>query len=247
MTIKVSKQKVFNAIQFILLVAVLGLLIWSQPWNKGVSATTRKITVTGQATIEATPDKYTFYPYFEAKGTDQKAMKETLTTQANEAVAKLKELGVKEDNLKLDLSSFGNWYWAEGEEGSLTASLTIDTDDKDLSQKIQDYLLSGEAKGQLTAQATFSDEKQKELDRQVSDKAADDAKAKAEQQASHLGAKVGKLIEVGDSGNIAFPVAYDNAATMSVSGSAETIKSSVPVLVGQNEYTKTVTVTFELK
>lgn len=248
MTINVSKQQLFNAVQLILTIAVLGLLIWSQPWNSANAASeTRKITVTGDATIESAPDEYVFYPYFEATGKDKDTLKDTLTTKANDAITKLKELGVKDDEMKLDLSSFDNWYWANDEDGTATASITIKIKDKDLTQKIQDYLLTTDAKGQQTPQASFSKDKQKELESEGTDKAIEDAKKKAEQQASKLGAKVGKVIEVGQSSSPIMPIAMDSAA-MSVSGSAEiSTRSSLPVLVGQNEYTQTVSVTYELK
>ncbi len=248
MTINVSKQQLFNAAQMVLLVVVLGLLLWSQPWNKSsASSATRKITVTGEATIESAPDEYMFYPYFEATGKDKDALKDTLTTKANDAITKLKELGVKDDDMKLDLSSFDNWYWAKDEEGTATASITIKITDKDLTQKIQDYLLTTDAKGQQTPQASFSKDKQKELDSQVTDKAIEDAKKKAEQQASKLGAKVGKVIEVGQSSGPITPVAMDSGSLTVSAGSAEMSRASLPVLVGQNEYTQTVSVTYELK
>jgi uncharacterized protein YggE len=155
---------------------------------------------------------------------------------------------VKDEEMKLDLSSFDYWYWAKNEEGTATASITIEVTDKDLTQKIQDYLLTTDAKGTQSPQSSFSKSKQKELDSQVTDEAIDDAKKKAEQQANKLGAKIGKVIEVNQSQDTVFPMAMTDSSALSVSGGAEiSARASVPVLVGQNEYTQTVTVTYELK
>lgn len=178
MTINLSARQLLKAVEFLLLLAILGLLIWSQPWQS-TSGETRKITVTGESTIEASPDEYLFSPYFEEKGTDQEAMKNSLTEQANDAVDAIKELGVAEERIKLDVSSFDRWFWDDGEEGVLTASLQVTVLDKDLAQQVQDYLLDTEATGQLTPRASFSDDKRKELDNQAVALAIDDAKAKA--------------------------------------------------------------------
>jgi uncharacterized protein YggE len=249
MTINVTTKQVLQMVQFLMLSAVLVLMIWSQPWS-GTSngENKRTITVTGDATIEASPDEYMFSPYFEAKGSDKEALKTTLTEQANDAVAKLKELGVADDDIKLDLNSFDQWYWLEGEEGVATASIQVDVANKELAQKVQDFLLTTEAKGQLTPQATFSEDKQDELDDEVMKKAIEDAKKRAEQQASLLGAKLGKVVESKQSSDSVFPMAYDTGvATLEMSAPDSARSASLPVMVGQNEYTQSVTVTFELK
>lgn len=247
MTINVTTKQVFQAVQFLLLVVIAGLLIWSQPWNDANAGEKRTITVTGEATTEEAPDEYMFSPYFEAKGTDKTALKDTLTTQANDAVAKLKELGVAESDMKLDLSSFDQWYWLEGEEGVATAYIQIKINDKDLAQKVQDYLLTTDAKGQQTPQASFSKEKRSSLEDSLTNEAIADARRKAEQQASQLGAKLGDAMEVNPSGEGIMPIAYDTGVATLEASADSARSSSLPILVGEDEYTQTVTVTFELK
>ena len=40
--------------------------MWSKPWNSSATGdTVRSIKVTGEATIETTPDELVFYPYFD--------------------------------------------------------------------------------------------------------------------------------------------------------------------------------------
>src|SRR6056297_3541269 len=107
MTINVSSRKLFQLVQFIVLLAILGLLLWSQPWSTETFSSNKKtITVTGETTLEATPDEFTFYPYFQKEGTDKDALRDELVTEANTLVNGLKELGVPEENITLDASSY---------------------------------------------------------------------------------------------------------------------------------------------
>jgi uncharacterized protein YggE len=244
MSINISTDSIIKTVQIVLLLAITGILIRSQPWNNS-SATSdaRKITVSGSATIEATPDEFTFYPSFQKNGVDKDALKTELSATANDAVTKLKELGVEEKNIKLDASSYDQWYWMADEEGTLIISLTIKATGEELVQSIQNYLLTTSAEGQLTPQATFSRETQKKLDKQAVEEATNDAKEKAQTQAQQFGAEIGDVIEVGQSRDTLFmDYGYREGALDSSSSSA-----SLPLLPGQNEYSQTVTVTYELK
>lgn len=245
MTINLTAKSMKEVLQWVLLFAILGLLLWSQPWNNADGPGSRKITVNGEATIQAEPDEYLFSPYFQKTGTDKEALKNQLTDQTNEAIAKLKELGVEERDLKLDASSYEYWFYVEGEESPMIFSLQISVDNKDLAQKVQDYLLTLDIQGQLTPTATFSEEKQKELDKQAIEKASEDAKSKAETQAKLAGAKIGKVLEINQASDSVFPIAYDNALSVGAAESSE--RSSLPILKGENEYSQTVTITYELQ
>jgi uncharacterized protein YggE len=245
MTILVTPNKVYKLAQIILLVAILGLSLWSQPWNTRSSSTTRKITVSGQSTIEAEPDEFVFSPYFQQSGTDSEALKNSLNEKANSAVAKLMELGVEEKDIKLDSSSYDYWYYQKDEEGTLTISLQVTVNNKDKAQEVQDYFQTLDMVGQLSPRAVFSKDKQKELDAHAVEEATSEARAKAEAQAKLLGAKVGKVIEVNQGYDSVFPIAYDSIS--SLEAGAEDVSSSIPVLPGQNDYTQTVTVVYELQ
>lgn len=245
MTINLTKDLLFKVAHGAVLVAILGLLLWSQPWQNSASDNTRKITVSGSASVEAEPDGYTFNPYFEAKGSDKDALKTEVTKKANAAIDKLKEIGVEDKDITLDVSSYDRWYWREGQDGNLSAYLTIRTSDKDKAQEIQNYLLSTDAKGQLTSTGNFSEDKLKQLQADAKNKAIEDAKSKAETQAKSFDAKLGKVITVADDANYAVePMMARGAAEMSLDDSAST---DLPVLNGQDQVYQTVTVTYELK
>ena len=246
MTLNINAKTLLEAGKVLLLVSIFGLLVSSRPWQQSASTEKRKITVAGSSTIEALPDEYQFSPHFEQSGSDRQALEDSLTKTANEAIEGLKNLGVAEDDMKLDVSSYDNWYWRKGETGTIYAYITVKVGDKELAQKVQDYLLNSDAKGSLTAFATFSENKKKELDDQAVSEAIDDARASAELQAKKLDAKVGKVLTISQSSDSVFPVAYDSLYT-GADMSVDSVESSLPVLTGQNEYTQSVTLTYELK
>jgi uncharacterized protein len=245
MVINFSSKQLLEFVQTFLILVVLGLLLWSQPWNQAGSSVSRKVSVGGEASIKAEPDEYVFSPYFNESGKDKEAIKTSLNEKANAAVAKLKELGVEEKDIKLDASSYDYWYIQGNEDGNLNIMLNITVHNKDAAQKVQDYLLTLPLEGQLTPQAQFSEAKKKELNSQATEEAIKDAKQKAEQQATLLGAKVGKVIEVGQPTEVNFPIAYSGSELTVDSANAQ--RSSLPVLAGQNDYTLQITVTYELK
>jgi len=246
MTINVDTTKLMKVIQFLLLVAIFGLLLWSTPWDNSSSSNRRTIKVTGQATIKANPDEFTFNPYFQETGSDKGAIKTSLTEKANSAVEKLKELGVEEKNITLDASSYDRWYYQKNEKGTLNIRLEIVVTDKDIVQKVQDYLLTLNIEGQISPQATFSKAKQKELDAQAVEEASNDAIAKAETQAKLFNAKLGDAITIKQGSDSIF-YGYGGVDSVGLAVKEGSSASSLPVLPGQNEYTQTMTVTYELR
>ncbi len=245
MTININAKQIIKHVHLLLLVAILGLLLWSKPWDTGSTTAERTITVTGESTIEATPDEFTFYPYFEESGTDQVALQASLTQKANDAVDQLKQLGVAEEKITLDASSYDNWYYQAGEQGTLNVRLSIVVSDRDITQEVQDYLITLDVKGQISPQGTFSEALRKQLDTQAVEEASNDAKAKAQTQANLFNAELGKAITVtqgSDSIFYGFRAGIEPAIAEDTSTS-----SSLPVLPGQNDYRQTVTVIYELK
>ncbi len=245
MTINISSDKLIKVGHIALLVAIFGLLVWSRPWDNSSNSTDRAITITGQSTIKAVPDEFTFAPNFQETGTDQEAIKTSLTAKADEAVKKLKELGIEEKDITLDASSYDRWYYNDNEEGTLTISLEIIVADKDIVQKVQDYLLTLDVKGQISPRATFSKTKRKELDIRAVEEASNDAKLKAETQASLFNAKLGKVIKINQGSDSIFYGYLEPSIAIAEEGG--TARSSLPVLPGQNEYSQTMTITYELR
>lgn len=239
----------FRIVSLILLLALIGLTIYTKPWARAGTVDARKITITGEATISAEPDEYVFYPSWEKPTQDE------ITALNDTTVKALKDLGVEDKDIKNNASVYDDYrvYPAtelEQPEKSLvrTLSLTITVANKELAQKVQDYLLTTAPQGSITPSAQFSTEKQKQLEDQARTDAIADAKKRAESTATGLDAKVGKVIEVNEtqSGGV-FPM-YDTKAIapMSVDGSGAE-RSSLTVQPGENEFSYTVQVVFQLQ
>jgi uncharacterized protein len=236
----------FRIVSLILLLVISAMLAIWQPWN--ASATSRKISVTGEATVKDVPDEFAFYPYFQRTGDDQAALKKELDEFGNKLLADLKKLGVPEDNIKLNSSAYDYGkpesliYPAPAPESraNVSLSVTITAANKELAQKIQDYLATTDAQGQITPQATFSKTKQQKIESQARKAALENAREKATQTADTYGAKLGKVIEVKDNaGASTIPWLRSNVAE-------DTAMSSLPVTPGTNEFTFTVTAIFEI-
>jgi uncharacterized protein YggE len=229
----------------ILLLVIAGMLAVWRPWQG--STTQRKLTITGQAEIDAVPDEFVFSPYFERKDADAAKAKQAIDALGAELAAELEKLGVAPDDIKLDSSSY-NYDYAYpskgGDEQTVTLSVTVTVSTKDLAQKVQDYLAGTDAKGQLTATANFSEQKRKELEAQVRERAVADAKQKADSLARQLDAKLGKVLEVTDAASFQPPWIYLEGRS-AVADDAEV--ASLPVKPGKQTVTLTVSVTFGLR
>ncbi len=227
----------------VLLVAtnIATVVLW-KPWAS--DSTTRKITVTGQSTVKASPDEYVLSPYFEfTNGAHTKLLSDAAST-ATQLTDKFKSLGVKDTQIKSNTSSYDKYAVdTSSTTDSVQLNFTITLSDKDVAQKVQDYLLTTAAKGQLSPTATFSEDKQKQLEADAREKAIADAKAKAARTAENVGAKVGKVVTITDeaSGGGIRPMLMTGAADSSVTS------SYMPVQSGLNDFTSTVQVEFELK
>ena len=234
----------FRLLSLVLLAVIAGMLAFWRPWE-GTSEK-RKITVNGETTIQAAPDEFVFYPHFQRTGDDQEALKQQINDLGTKTLNDLKNLGVPEENIKLDGSSYGNGralplIEPDLNENTATLSVTVRTTDKDLAQKIQDYLQSTDAQGQLTPVTNFSVKKSKELEQQARKQAVEDARNNAEQSANELGARLGKVLEVKETpDNISIPWLRSNTAE-------DTAQSSLPITPGKSSFIFQVEVIFEIR
>jgi uncharacterized protein YggE len=237
----------------LLLVIVIMLAFW-KPWQAQVKASDRTISVTGSSTITAEPDEFVFSPTYDftSTGTDKKAAIAGLTSRSNEIVATLKGMGVPSNKIKTNADGYNNGYYLPIVENGTTTdtlSLTITIDNKDLAQKVQDYLVSTSPTGQITPDANFSDAKNKQLESQGRDQATKDARAKADQSAKNLGFKVAGVKTVNDgSGFGSFPGCGGRgvfcASDLQNSSSASPSTPSLSVQPGENKLDYSVTVVY---
>lgn len=220
-----------------LVLVIAGMLAMWRPWE-GVSD--RTIEVGGQATISAVPDEYLFYPVYEFTNADkQKALAE-LTSKSNDLVAKLKELGVSDSQIKTNSDGYDYPYYKETDGNPIySLRLTVTINDKDLAQKVQDYLITTAPTGGVSPQVGFSEAKRKELEGQARDQATKDARAKAEQSAKNLGFSIGAVKSVTDGAGFGGPIYSLDAA-----GREAASPSSLSLQPGENDLSYSVSVVY---
>lgn len=235
----------------LLLTNIITIGLW-QPWADS-SVSDRTIVITGTTTIESEPDQFVFNPYYQKEGTDKTAINTELGELSKTIVAKLKALGVKDSAIKTDASSYDYGIYEKVQETNVTAtlSITVTLKDKNLAQKVQDYLATTSPSGSVTPQISFSTAKQIELEAEARTGALKDAKSKAEANVKQLGAKLGKVIKVSDitsSGITPLPWMLDTARSSEPSSADGSItSSSYSIQPGLNEYSFSVEVTYELE
>ncbi len=233
-----------RVITVVLLLAVIAMLVIWKPWST-TATTDRTIEVTGQATISAEPDEYVFNPAYRFTNTDQDAALADVTAKSNQVVEGLKELGVSGSQIKTNADGH-DYYYMSREDGRTDyyLRLTVTVNDKDLAQKVQDYLVTTTPEGSVTPRYQFSEAKRNELETQARDEATKNARSKADQSAENLGFKIGEVKSVTDGAGFDGVIPFD-ARAMELDSSSSS--SSLQLQPGENEINYTVTVVYFLR
>jgi uncharacterized protein YggE len=230
----------------ILLAVIIGMLIIWKPWEPQIDAKTRTVSVTGQAKVTATPDEFVFTPVYQFKNADRDVALSELSKKSDGVVKELKQLGVADNKIKTNSSGYD--YPVYNKEDSsvptYSLSLTITVDNKDLAQKVQNYLLTTSPTGSVSPQYTFSDAKRKELESKARDEATKDARSKAEQSAKNLGFTIGDIKTVNDGFNFG---AYARDGIAGGAGSTDSSSAELKLQPGENDLTYQVSVVYFVK
>jgi len=244
-TNKLSLSLDLRVIVALLVVAIVAMLLIWKPWSSaGTSG--RTINVTGEATLKAEPDEYVFSPSYQFKNTDKATALAELTKKSDAVVAQLKKLGVDDSKIKSNSGGYDDYYPTsidpDTRNVTYTLTLAVSVGNRQLAQKVQDYLVTTSPTGAVSPQVTFSAAKRKQLESQARDEATKDARSKAEQSAKNLGFKLGKVKEVSDGTGFGGVIPLGRAQDMAtVEGSSGKQLSVQP---GENELNYTVTVTY---
>lgn len=234
-------------IGLLLLIIIAMLAIW-KPWHATPNDNSRTITVTGDTTIKAEPDEFVFTPNYQIKNVDNAAALAQVSKQSDDIVSHLKQLGVSDAQIKTSANGYQQYpYYFENTDKSYvyTFQPTITLNNKELAQKVQDYLVTTNPTGEVTPQANFSDAKRRQLESQARDDATKDARSKAEQSAKNLGFKIGKVKSVEDGTNN-FNQIYPPGGIQPLAAGSAT-DSKLMVQPGQNDLDYSVTVVYYLK
>ena len=226
----------WKLLSIILAALLIGLTIYTKPWDT-TSANPRTVTIKGEATIKRAPDSFVFSPAYEAD------TQEEITAKTNEVVTKVKELGLGDAGIQSSVSNY-NKYNPDGSTGEPVYSvyLTLSVEDKDLAQKVQDYLLTTSSTGQITPSSGFTKATQKALRDEATSIAVEDARKRADSTAANLDTKVVKVIKVTEPEQTDMGL-YPAYASMDTKSSG----SSLPINAGESDFNYTVEVEFEIR
>ncbi len=223
------------------------MLLW-KPWQPDGGANARTVSVTGEAKITAAPDEYAFYPTYEFRNADREAALGELSRKSDEVVGGLKELGVADGSIRTSSDGYDHYVYESGDTiPTYSLRLTIKVNDKELADKIQNYLIGTTPSGAVSPQYGFSDAKRKELEGRARDEATKDARNKAEQSAKNLGFSVGKVKTVTDGMNFGGEVYPTFRGGVGVAEDTMSSSSSLGLQPGENDLTYQVSVVYFVK
>ncbi|MEX1051782.1 MAG: SIMPL domain-containing protein, partial [Patescibacteria group bacterium] len=225
----------------LLLVIIVMLALW-QPWD---GLTTRTVVVSGQATVQAEPDQFTFYPTYQETSKTSSAAISAVSAKGNAVVKKLVTLGIPENKITTNVNS-GDYYGIKGDEASTgeTAAIfniTAVTGDKKIAQEVLDYLAGTDPLYGVSPQSSFATETRRQLENDARQLALADAKSRADQTAQELGVKIGNVMEVSEPnwGGI-IPLGVEGRAT--TDSAAPEVQTSPKLLTGEQEVTYQISV-----
>lgn len=209
---------------FVILVGGLGF------WRPWLSTPAKTIDVTGEGIVKALPDEYVFSPTYQEGGDTSLQATEKVTVKGNEVVAKLKELGVSSDDISTSVSAYQN-YNPGSINGTYIGTFVISASvpDQVLAEKVTTYVATTGATNTVTPQASFKEETKTKLELEARQKALDQAKLKAEQTASAMGVRLGKVFRIYDTSGYPQPYPLPYAYTEGDKGSAVDTSSSSPI------------------
>ncbi len=252
---RISLSLDMRVIIFVLLAVIAGMLFVWKPWSGAANANDRTVSVTGEAKVTEAPDEYVFYPSYEFKDANKEAALAASTKKSKEVTAQLKALGVEDSKIKVDADGYN--YGTDIEENPVGNSrqgntyslrLTIKVDNKQVAQKVQDYLITTQPMGQVTPQASFSDAKRKELESKARDQATKDARAKADQSARNIGFKVGKVKSIQDGAGFGNSISTNLMQGADLKFSEDSARTqSLTLQPGQNDLHYSVTIVYYVK
>jgi uncharacterized protein YggE len=232
-------------IGILLLIIALMFVLW-KPWQPSSGANARTVSVTGEAKITAAPDEYVFYPSYEFKNADRSVALGDLSKKSDEVVGELKKLGVADASIKTNSDGYDYPIYEDKDTTPVySLRLTITISNKDLAEKVQNYLVGTMPTGGVSPQYGFSDAKRKELETKAREEATKDARSKAEQSAKNLGFSVGKVKTVTDGMNFGevYPMYQGDAGVAKDTASS----SSLGLQPGENDLTYQVSVVYFVK
>lgn len=192
----------------------------------------------GTGTVTVKPDIASISASAQATADSSAKALEDASARMERVIAKMKELGIAEDDLRTDQASTYQDY--ESKRWTAQQSLTITVREIDRAGEI---LTAANAAGAQNVNGPgFSVEDQSAAYREAIGRAMADARAKAEAAAAQMGVRVLGVVSVDETGGSQPPIMYDRAAAESAAGDGG---GAVPIQQGTLDVVMSLVVVFQ--
>lgn len=228
--------------------------VTAQAWGRSGTPPTNTITVSGDGQTTVAPDIANITFSVMATGTTVADVQSAATTQTNAALAAVKNLGISDSDVRT-LSYNISPRYAQGNCGpnvycpQNTGKIVGYDVAETIEVKVHDLGKTGDvlqALGTTGVQSVYGPDLGLDNPNEGTDAARADAianaKGEAQKLAAQLGVHLGKVVSFNENGG-GYPIMYAKGASMA----AGTDSASAPTIpTGENEYTSSVTITYEI-
>lgn len=252
--LSVSLSMLVSSFILAIIFLVLGILIGVYGPFGNSDNLERTIKVNGSAKVTATPDESVFFVSFQEKDIDKVTARTKVVQNSDEVVSELKVLGVDENSIKSDISTYDDYdcdrFNCQEPTGFIANNdIQIKLQDLDLAEKVYNYLLTSEVSGRVTPSVNFSDEKKKELTSLARKDAAADARTQAKGLAEEVEAKLGDVVTISEKQGFDhfYNDQYEGPVSLQPYVEDQETSTSSELLTGEQDLRFIVEVVFELK
>ena len=222
-----------------------------KPWQTKPQET---ISVTSQGTAQTTPNVATITATIETQNKNLDQARAQNEQKVSAIVAKLKDLGTSEKDIKTQNISGGPGYQVmdmpqtqiypippRPNTNSFSTSLEITIRNFDIADEVLVALTQNGASNLYGPNLTLDENAQEEIKSKARENAVESARKKAEELAKLSGRKLGKAVKIEEVGDVVFPQPFYAQSELDLKQKASLIQP------GQNEVTINLAVDFELK
>lgn len=205
------------------------------------------ISITGEGKVFAKPDIAQIQLATSVDRTSVAEAQERATELINRVIGVLRERGVEEKDIKTTSYSINPRYdYSDGRQilrgYNVTQNLEIKV--RDLTKVGEILAAAAGAGANQIGGLSFTTEDPQKLQTEARDKAIEDAKRKADELASKVGVRLGKVVGFFESGGFPGPIPYFSEA-VGKGGDGGVTSPVIPT--GENEIRVNVTITYQLK
>jgi len=246
------KLKGYTALIWPIVVLLIAFgAFYFKPWQ---TKPTKTISVTAQGKAQTAPNVATITATIETQNKNLDQARAQNEQKVSAIVAKLKDLGTSEKDIKTQNISGGPGYQVmdtpqtqiypippRPNTNSFSASLEITIRNFDTADEVLAALTQNGASNLYGPNLTLDENAQEEIKSKARENAIESARKKAEELAKLSGRKLGKAVKIQEAGDIIYP------QPMMAQGELDLKQKASQIQPGQNEVTINLAVDFELK